>query len=106
METLKSIEIENEKVYLKKDFFGWRTIEPLKNPETGEWILKNLWSKKGLAMLVFVIVILSLFYLAFQEQINNYKKVMENPCSFCKDCFVRTNTLTNNKYPLSLGGED
>lgn len=83
---------EGEKVYLKKDFLGWRVIEPVIDPETNKILWKNLFSKRGIAMLIFILVVLGLGYLGFQEQINNYKLVMDNPCQFCKDCFVAAKT--------------
>lgn len=77
---------ENERVYLKKDFLGWRVVEPIKDPETKEILWKNVFSKKGFFNLVILLLILGMVYLGYNESITNYKEVMTNPCSYCKDC--------------------
>ena len=92
----KIINAENlpkgERVYLKKDYFGWRTVEPWKNPNTGKinWFNFITGGKKNLAILILILVILGFGYLGYQEQINNFKAVMDNPCSFCFDCQEQT----------------
>jgi len=75
-----------EKIYAKKDFLGWRIVEPIRDPETKEFIWKNFLSKKGFIMLFILLLIFAFTYLAFQEGINNYREVMKNPCKFCIDC--------------------
>ena len=80
---LKKIEIENEIVYLKKDWTGWRTVEPIIHPETKKFIWKNFLSKKGFLTLGYVIFLLLVLFFAFKEQLLNYKDVMENPCRYC-----------------------
>ena len=75
-----------ENIYLKKDFLGWRVVEPIKDPQTGKIIVKNIFNKKGFALLFFLLLILGSCYLAYKEQINNYRTVISNPCSLCSDC--------------------
>lgn len=77
---------ENEEVWLKKDWFGWRVVEPVNHPETKKVIWKNLFNKKGFLMLGILLLLLGLGYLGYHEQIDNYKKVMNDPCSYCSDC--------------------
>ena len=37
--TNREIEVDGEKLYLKKDFLGWRIVNPIKNPDGGyNWI--------------------------------------------------------------------
>lgn len=38
---IKEVIIDNDKVYMKKDFSGWRVIYPIKNTD-GSWNMKNL----------------------------------------------------------------
>ena len=82
---LKEVNLEGETIYLKKDWTGWRTVDPIKDPHTKKFIWKNLFNKKGLLVLGFILLILGLGYLGFKEQINNYRTVMDEPCKFCKD---------------------
>jgi hypothetical protein len=77
---------EGEKVYLKKDFLGWRVVEPIRNPETGKFSLFRFifGGKRSAIMLSIILIILGLFYFGFHEQLNNAKLIMENPCLYCK----------------------
>ena len=85
-------------IYLKKDFLGWRTIEPVKitdkmykvtaierTEKQKQIIWKNLFSKKGFLVLGFILLLAGLGYLGFKEQIKNYQTVIEQPCKFCED---------------------
>ena len=76
-----------EKVYLKKDFIGWRVVEPWKN-EDGSINKFNLLlgGKRNLLFLGFILLIMIFGYLAFHEGLSNYKNVIENPCAYCKTC--------------------
>ena len=85
MKKINKTIINNEEIFLKKDWLGWRTIEPIRHPETNQFLWKNFFSKKGFVLLLILILILSFTYLAFKEGINNYREVMKNPCKFCKD---------------------
>jgi hypothetical protein len=77
---------EGDKVYLKKDWFGYRVVLPAKN-EDGSWNWLNLMGgKKGIVLGIFYIVLAILFYLGVKELIGNYALVAANPCDFCKDC--------------------
>ena len=93
--SVKDIPLD-EKVYVRKDFLGYRVVEPLKDPETGKFIWKNFLNKRGFIMLFILLLILSFTYLAFQEGISNYREVMKNPCKFCIDC---EDILKDNQNP-------
>jgi len=87
---MKTIEAHNlpegEEVYLKKDWTGWRVVEPIVHPTTKKFIWKNLFSKKGfLFLIVFIIIGLS-FYSDVQRFMKQYNEVLENPCPYCSDC--------------------
>ena len=77
---------DDEKIYLKKDWTGWRVVEPIKDPETGEIVIKNVLSRKGFVTLFLLLLFMGILFLTFNEQMTNYKKVMENPCDYCIDC--------------------
>jgi hypothetical protein len=109
---LEKIEHNGEVIYLKKDYFGYRIIEPVKDPETNKIIWKNVLSKKGFLTLGVLLIILLSLYLAFKEQLGNYNKVMDNPCNYCKTCqdyartfIVKTNLSNTINYSFSLGSE-
>jgi hypothetical protein len=97
MEQVKIIESSQlplgEKVYLKKDWLGWRVVEPITDPETGKFIWKNFFNKRGFIQLGIILLILVFSYFAFQEQLSNWNTVMSNPCSFCSDCHEQVRTV-------------
>lgn len=76
---------ENEKIYLKRDFLGWRVVAPIKN-EDGSWNWFNLITggKKNLFVLIILLLLVGLIFLAARESIMNYKEVLSNPCAYCK----------------------
>jgi hypothetical protein len=74
-----------EKIYLKKDWFGWRVVEPWKNPETGKinWFNFLVGGKRGLVFLAIIAILCLGFYLGVNELIADYKLIASNPCEFC-----------------------
>lgn len=85
---------DNVKVYLKKDWTGWRVVEPIRSQD-GKLLWKRILfgTTKERVFLGFILLIIVLGYLGFQEQINNYKKVMDNPCAYCNSCQEQTRSL-------------
>jgi hypothetical protein len=74
-----------EKVYLKKDWLGWRVVEPIKNPETGKinWFNLLIGGRKGLVFTGVIIILACAFYLGITELIADYKFIASNPCLYC-----------------------
>ena len=101
---------ENEKVYLKKDFMGWRVVEPYKNPDGSyNWFNLLLGGKRNLFILAFLLVICFLLYFGVKEIIANETIVSQNPCAFCKDCQAQCrqvisglNSYKNTQFNVSL----
>lgn len=85
---------EDTKVYLKKDIFGWRTVEPIKD-ENGKVLWKRMilgtWRER--AFMGFIILLVLFSYLGFKEQLNNYYSVMNNPCAYCNSCQEQTKAV-------------
>ena len=77
-----------EKVYLEKDFMGWRVVEPVRDPITKEinWFNLLVGGKKGMMLLSVIILIAVGLYLGVNELISSYKFIAENPCLYCSDC--------------------
>ena len=94
---------ETDKVYLKKDWFGYRVVEPIKDPISGKinWFNLICGGKKGLVFLLFLLLLIGTFYLGVNELISNYKLIADNPCNFCEDCFQQTRGVIAqmNKVP-------
>lgn len=83
---------ENEKVYLKKDFFGWRVVDPYL-PGDG-WLKAILGGKRNQLFCGIIIILALLFYLGVNELVDNYKAVAQNPCQYCTSCFNGNNIDT------------
>lgn len=75
---------EGEKIYLKRSFDGWRTVQPIKN-EDNSWNYPNLlfggWG--NLLRLFFYIILIIILYYGMQNLIENYRIIAANPCKFC-----------------------
>ena len=67
-----------EKVYLKKDLFGWRVVEP-----PTKWYHYILGSKRNMFILIIILVIIFMMYLGMNDLLSSYKLIADNPCSFC-----------------------
>ena len=92
-----------EKVYLKKDSFGWRVINPIRDPETNKINKFNLFfgGKKNLYMLIFLFILFALIFIGVKELIADYKLVADDPCSFCTDCQERVREILSMKNTYS-----
>jgi hypothetical protein len=95
---MKIIEVSQisaeEKVYLKKDFLGYRVVYPIKNEDgTINWFHLIFGSWSNIVFLIILALIITVFYLGVNELISNYKLVADNPCNFCKDCFEQTRSV-------------
>jgi hypothetical protein len=83
---MEKVEVNGEKIYLKKDWTGWRTIEPIIDPETKKFSWKGFLNKKGFLTLGYLLFLLLVLWLAFREQLINYHEIVSNPCNYCFDC--------------------
>lgn len=85
---------DDEKVYLVKDFFGWRIVHPIRD-ENGKTNYMNLFfgGKKNLVILILLILIFTIQFIGTKELISNYKLIADNPCDFCENCFEQTSKI-------------
>jgi len=92
----------DEKVYLKKDWAGWRTVEPYRTPDGRfNWLNILLGGKRNIAFLFIVMVLLFFLYNGVQELVGNYKTIAESPCDYCESCFEQTRkVLRQIKTPI------
>lgn len=69
MKIIEASEIpENEKVYLKKDLFGWRVVHPIKNEDGSfNWFNFVVGSWGNLLLLLFILLLIGIFFLAYHE---------------------------------------
>ena len=91
--------IEGERVYLKKDFLGWRIINPIKIEGKINYINLLFGGYRNLILLIIFILIVVSLYFGVNEIIYSYKLIADNPCKFCSDCMGVKDGLP---YNLSL----
>jgi hypothetical protein len=85
---METIELNGEKVHLKKDYFGWRIIYPYRNEDGSiNWINLLFGGRKNLVTLILYMLIVFLLYMGIQELISAYKVIANNPCGFCSSCY-------------------
>ena len=77
---------EHEKVFLKKDSFGWRVVNPFVIDDKKQWMNIIFGGKRNLFILIAVLVVLLLLYIGVSELIESYKIIADNPCLYCEDC--------------------
>jgi hypothetical protein len=66
----------DEKVYLKKDYFGWRVVE-----KPSKWWHYVLGSKKNLVILMVIMFIAICFYFGVKEILANQKAIILASCN-------------------------
>lgn len=92
---------ENEKVYLKKDFLGWRIVHPIRN-EDGTINKINLifGGKRNLAILLGLIIIVLLFTWLHYRDVGalqqQYSAMSSDPIGWCKAVCLNPGDYTNN----------
>lgn len=87
---------EGEKVYLKKDWLGWRVVEPI--PEGASLWRKLMGSKRNQFICLVVIIGALLWWLGTSELISNYKVIAEAPCDFCSQCRQTVSNLSQLNF--------
>ena len=71
-----------EKVYLKKDWLGWRVVHPIKNEDgTINWFNLIFGSKSNLIFLILVLLLLIGFYFGFVELFTSFSATQLNTCN-------------------------
>ena len=103
MKNLKTIEIDREKVYLKKSILGWRVIHPIKDPKTKKinWFNLIIGGWDNLLLILFIVFMTLIFYYVYWNDTHEMQKVIEDPCSYCKTEDMRQ-VLNQRLTPVKL----
>jgi len=99
-----------DKVYLKKDWLGWRTVEPLIDSEGHPItlaelfqqkpllpsLMRNFWvlafgGKRSLVFLIISLLIMGSFFIGIKQIMGDLKDIAENPCVYCQK-IISTNS--------------
>lgn len=98
---IKETEIDGEKIYLRKDMFGWRVVNPVKIDGKINW--KNLWlgNRKVIIFTIIWLLIMGFIFYGVNEMLSSCKDMAKNPCNYFDiDC-------SNYNYPdFTIQGGD
>jgi hypothetical protein len=85
----QTVEVNGEKVHLKKDFLGWKVIHPYKN-EDGKINWGNLifGGKANTVSLIIYVIVLSMIYFGVKDMMNSCNEFASHPCDYvcCPSC--------------------
>ena len=70
---IKEVDIDGDRVYLRKDFLGWRVINPDKRV-IGGW--------RNLIFVLLLLAIVLTFFVAYYELSFQCNDMIENPCNY------------------------
>lgn len=80
---MEKIKVGDEIIYIKKDYFGWKVVHPIKID--GKINYPNLlYGGKANLIKTTIIVLLILFLLfGFWDMNKQCKAISKNPCAYC-----------------------
>lgn len=87
MKKVSEVEVEGEKILLRKDFLGWHRVYPNRD-ENGKLIWKNLIAGGSWIRLFIVVVFVILLILAIIEYSTTTRIALDclnNSCLYCQD---------------------
>jgi hypothetical protein len=103
MKNIKEVILDNEKIYLTKDMFGHRVVNPIKNSDGSlNWKNLILGNRKVIIFTIIWLLIMGFIFYGVNEMTSSCKDMAKNPCNYFKiDC----STVRSN-YNFTLKGGD
>ena len=87
--SLKDVEIDGKKIYLKKRMFGYKIVYPIRNEDGSiNWINLLFGGWGNLVKLLFYIGFAVLLYFGIHQLMGNCQYIAANPCEFCYNMAV------------------
>ena len=104
MKKLTRVQNIEEPVYLKKDWFGYRVVHPVKNPNGSfNWINIIGGGKSNFIILIIVLVIILSFFYGVKQMMRSCNDLAENPCKYITlDCSRYYNLYSNTEQEFVL----
>jgi len=108
MRGVKKVEVDNEEVYLKKSFDGWRVIHPFKNDDGSiNWFNistgGSYWNLIKVLIIVLFIMVLSWSYFRDIKVCTDFsERIQEDPVGFCLNITSKTTTNKPLIEPIDL----
>ena len=81
---------QDERIYMKKDFLGWRVVYPIKNPNGSiNWFNLITGGKRNLIFTLIMIAFVLGFFWVYNHDTAEMQKVVKAPCSYCPTLDMR-----------------
>ena len=105
MKIIKAEELpRDESIYLKKDYFGYRIVHPIKNDDgTINWLNFLVGGKRNLVVLIIIMIVLGGILYSYAHDIKEMQDVVENPCDYC-DPNIKIQPLLKNSIAQNVYG--
>lgn len=86
---------QDEKMYFRKDWAGYKQVYPVLDPETKKlnWLNLLVGGKRNGVFLLLILILAAVLYLGVNDLISSYKQVADDPCSFCTTCQAHTSEI-------------
>lgn len=79
-EDIRKIEIEGEKVFVKKDFLGWRVVHPIKNEDgTINWPNLIFGGKRNGFVLLIYLILAAMLFMGVWEMMASCRNMVAHP---------------------------
>jgi len=97
----------DEKVYLKKDFLGWRVVHPIKDENNKiNWVNLIFGGKRNFFILIMAITIVMVAIFSYSHDVNAvkdfYAEIAHNPETFCNQYMQNGTNIYNPLHGLNL----
>lgn len=79
----------SEDLFFKKDVFGYRIVNPNRDPFTNKivWVNVLIGGWRNFFVLLILLGFVLLFFYAHEEMTSELRVVADSPCEFCSSCF-------------------
>jgi hypothetical protein len=98
---------EQDKVYLKKDMFGWRIVQPNRIDGKINWLNLLVGGKRNALVLIILLLLIGFHMYSHYHDVyaiqNKYANISADPIAWCKN--VNSNPAAYQEYkPINLTG--
>lgn len=96
----------SERLFLKKDLFGYRIVNPVRDPSTNKiiWVNALVGGWRNFFVLVFLLVLILLFFKGHEELTSELRLVAESPCEYCGYCSSEFSDVLVSDVELNFSG--
>ncbi len=102
MKKIKEIELDGERVFLRKRLTGYKEVHPIRIDGKFNWknfLIGGSWM--NVLKLIILIILISLIALSYYHDQAEFRELQENPCEYAAKAQVKCFELNreNNIFP-------